>query len=99
MTTVNRELLALALAIGAATVIAGNYRSAWRWLLKREHASLIPLLGGALGGAATALWPSKTITSGWWVPPVFYPGGLPLLVLTVLARMRGIGRRAMRRGP
>ena len=84
------ELLVIAITgVIPWAVIVINWRFVWRYYIKGETGSLIPIIGGVLG--ALVVWnvsTNPTVRRLWWIPLVIDCGSIPLLLMTVLFWVR-----------
>lgn len=76
-------LSAVLLALSAWAILA-NWWIIVSWLIWRKRASLIPLVGGALGCMGCALSPFDVLNRYWWAPFVLDFGSVPGLGYTAI---------------
>ena len=61
-------LLIVPLAIIGIWVIGLNYLCAYLAVVKHEHHSLLPLVGGIAGGITLLIYPSDAVRAWAWLP-------------------------------
>jgi len=59
-----------------------------RFVLKGTNFSVIPFLGGILGGAGFFLAPSPTLRHLWWLPSILDYGSVPSLVAGIVVLVK-----------
>jgi hypothetical protein len=59
-----------------------------RFLVKGTNFSVIPFLGGILGGAGFLLAPNPALRHLWWLPLILDYGSLPSLAWALLVLVR-----------
>jgi hypothetical protein len=72
-------------AIGNAAIVV-------RWLIKRKHVSLAPIVGGVSGALAAVVAPVSGVREWFWVPLVIDLGTAYLLVSTAVFLLSRRGR-------
>ena len=70
------------LAAVFATVTFGNFAIVYRWYLRKQRGSLVPVIGGLAGAAACFLLPMSGLCDWWLLPLVIDPGSAPLMLYT-----------------
>jgi hypothetical protein len=63
-----------------ALIAIGHACCLVRFLVKGTRFSVVPFLGGILGGAGLFLAPNPALRSLWWVPSLLDYGSLPSLI-------------------
>ena len=59
-----------------------------RFLVKGTNFSVVPLVGGILGGAGFFLAPNPALRHLWWLPSLLDYGSVPSLVSWILILVR-----------
>jgi len=65
-------------------IVVMNWGVVFRWLWKRKHSSWIPVVGGGLAAAGSAILPYSSLNALWWVPLVVDWGCLPGVAYSVV---------------
>lgn len=80
----------LQMAFGGLLLLLGafimfmNWRVVFQWIVKREHSSWIPLVGGSLAAVGLTVIPFKQASTYWWLPLILDWGSLPGIGVTLI---------------
>jgi hypothetical protein len=61
-------VFSVALGLLGGSIIVANYAIVIRWYVRRQHSSLVPLLGGLLFATAMYIFPGSSLRRWSWVP-------------------------------
>ena len=71
-----------------ALIAVGHGCCLVRFLVKGTNFSVVPFLGGILGGAGFFLAPSLALRHLWWLPSLLDYGSVPSLVSWIVVLVR-----------
>jgi hypothetical protein len=74
------------MAVGGFIIVM-NWGVVVQWLWKRKHSSWIPIVGGGLAAAGSAIVPHSTLNGLWWVPLLVDWGCLPGVTYAIVFNM------------
>jgi hypothetical protein len=60
-----------------------NWAVVLQWLWRKKHSSWVPVVGGALAAAGTAIVPYSPVNTLWWIPLFVDWGCIPGLAFTI----------------
>ena len=80
--------ISIALITMFALTAIGHGLCLIRFLVKGTHFSVVPFLGGILGGVGFFLAPNPTMHHLWWLPAIVDFGSVPSVVAAIVVLVK-----------